>query len=250
MNRNKILIIEDDSKIRKVLVSLLSEKGYEVYETSKGREGIKKAKDIIPTVVICDIMLPDVDGYQVCEKLRENTITKNTIIIFLTAKTEMKDLRKGMNIGADDYLIKPFNSKELLDVIETRIQKQKSILDETNSSDGVLSEENNIFIQNKENVQILKISSIAAIAVDGVFTSIYSNKGEKFILRKSISHWEKVLPQNVFFRTHRSYIVNQKFIEKIEPWYKQSFLIKIKNIDEEFFISERYAKKLKKKFSF
>lgn len=247
----KILVIEDDHKIKDVVVTILEENNFEVFSCSDGKSGIKLAQSLKPFVIICDIMLPDIDGYEVCYQIRNSEETQNSVFIFLTAKADMQDFRKGMNYGADDYLTKPFKAAELIEAIMVRIRKHNSLLNqEVEKISNELTTESNVFINLKNGKKIIKVNSIMAIAAEGVYTNIYTSSGEKYLFRRSVSEWEKALPKNLFLRTHRSYIINQDQIEKIEPWYKHSFLVKVKNVEEDFFISERYAVKLRKKFSF
>lgn len=125
----KILLIEDDEVLRENTTELLELSNYQVYNAENGKVGIKVAKEIIPEIIVCDIMMPELDGYGVLEALTNNDITKHIPFIFLSAKTERKDVRKGMDLGADDYITKPFTEDELISAIESRIAKA-SILKE------------------------------------------------------------------------------------------------------------------------
>lgn len=118
-----VLLIEDDVALRENTAELLELSGYEVIVAPNGRVGIEKAETNHPNVIICDIMMPEIDGYGVLERLAQNDATRNIPFIFLSAKTEHKEIRKGMDLGADDYLTKPFEEGELLSAIESRIAK-------------------------------------------------------------------------------------------------------------------------------
>ncbi len=117
----KILIIEDDKNIRETVEELLLYKNYEVVKASNGKKGIMLACSELPDLILCDIMMPETNGYKVLETVRKNTDLYNKPFIFLTAKADIKDLRKGMNLGADDYIIKPFDPKELIEAVEIRL---------------------------------------------------------------------------------------------------------------------------------
>lgn len=119
----KILLIEDDTALRENTAELLELANYEVITAPNGRVGIDHAKKETPDIIICDIMMPEVDGYGVLQELSLDTITSQIPFIFLSAKTEHKEIRKGMNLGADDYLTKPFEEEELISAIESRIAK-------------------------------------------------------------------------------------------------------------------------------
>lgn len=119
----KILFIEDDTVVRENTAELLELAEYNVVTASNGKIGVDLAKKEVPDIIICDIMMPEMDGYGVLETLSRNESTRHIPFIFLSAKTEHKDIRKGMNMGADDYLTKPFEEEELISAIESRLAK-------------------------------------------------------------------------------------------------------------------------------
>ena len=119
----KILLIEDDVTVRENTAELLELSNYDVISASNGKLGVEKARQNLPDIIVCDIMMPEMDGYGVLKELSENTETANIPFIFLSAKTEHKDIRKGMDLGADDYLTKPFEEEDLLSAIESRLAK-------------------------------------------------------------------------------------------------------------------------------
>ena len=119
----KILLIEDDVALRENTAELLELSNYSVSTAPNGRIGIQKVKSELPDLIICDIMMPEIDGYGVLEAVTRDSLTRNIPFIFLSAKTEHKEIRKGMDMGADDYLTKPFDEQELLNAIESRMAK-------------------------------------------------------------------------------------------------------------------------------
>ncbi len=119
----KVLLIEDDTTLRENTAELLELENYKVIKASNGKDGLDFAKKELPDVIVCDIMMPKLDGYGVLEGLSKSERTKYIPFIFLSAKTERKDVRKGMNLGADDYITKPFEEEELLTAIESRLAK-------------------------------------------------------------------------------------------------------------------------------
>lgn len=128
MNQNcpKILVIEDEKEIRENLEDLLSDK-YEVLVASGGREGLEIALRELPNIVLCDVTMAGVTGHNVLIGLRSNPSTANIPFIFLTAKVSKDDVRLGMELGADDYLTKPFTRKELLSAITARLRRFEKI---------------------------------------------------------------------------------------------------------------------------
>lgn len=120
-----ILVIDDNPDIRDNTAEILELAGYKTFTAENGKQGVDIAINEKPSVIVCDIMMPELDGYGVLHLLRRNAETQNIPFIFLTAKTERSDFRKGMEMGADDYLTKPFDDIELLNAIEVRLKKSE-----------------------------------------------------------------------------------------------------------------------------
>lgn len=123
-----ILVIDDNKDIRENTAEILDLAGYKTFTAENGKKGVDIALKEKPDVIVCDIMMPELDGYGVLHLLKKNADTENIPFIFLTAKTERSDFRKGMEMGADDYISKPFDDIELLNAIEVRLKKAE-ILD-------------------------------------------------------------------------------------------------------------------------
>lgn len=123
----KILIIEDNKEVRENIAEILELSEYEVICAADGKSGTEKALAEIPDLIICDIMMPGLDGYGVLHLLNKHRETADIPFIFLTAKSERDDFRKGMEMGADDYITKPFQGIELLNAVESRLKKIETI---------------------------------------------------------------------------------------------------------------------------
>jgi CRP-like cAMP-binding protein/CheY-like chemotaxis protein len=119
----KILLIEDNPEVRENTAEILELANYQVFTAANGKIGVELARKEHPDLIICDIMMPELDGYGVLHLLAKNQATAGIPFIFLTAKAEKDDFRKGMNLGADDYLTKPFDDLTLLDAVEMRLKK-------------------------------------------------------------------------------------------------------------------------------
>jgi DNA-binding response OmpR family regulator len=166
----KILIIEDNLEVRENTAEILSLAGYEVVTAENGKVGVEQAQKLFPDIIICDIMMPELDGYGVLHILSKKSDTASIPFIFLTAKTETADIRKGMNLGADDYLTKPFDDTDLLNAIEVRLRKsslQQKRYDST--AEGLES-----FINDAK--QILNLHDLGK----GKRTKSFKKKGEIF----------------------------------------------------------------------
>ena len=129
----KILIIEDSNSIRENTAEILQMTNYQVFTAENGKIGVQIALQEIPDLILCDIMMPVLDGFSVLHMLRKNAATRNTPFIFLTAKSEREDFRKGMELGADDYITKPFSETELLKAVECRLKRVRLSKDDYNA---------------------------------------------------------------------------------------------------------------------
>jgi len=124
----KILVIEDEEPIRDLIEDLLTLEGFEIRQAADGEGGIELAKTEFPDLIICDILMPKMDGYEVLSQLRSHPETQNIPFIFLTAKGTRQNQRRGMNLGADDYITKPFHETELLEAIRSRLRKHAALV--------------------------------------------------------------------------------------------------------------------------
>lgn len=127
----KILVVEDETPIRKNLVMLLRMNGYEVIDAPDGRAALQLAREQLPTLILSDVMMPVLDGFGLLEQLRQDPLTSAIPLIFLTARSDRSDMRRGMNLGADDYLSKPFSREEVLDAVAARLRRSQT-LEKTN----------------------------------------------------------------------------------------------------------------------
>lgn len=156
----KILVIEDNTEVRENIAEILELSSYQVFTAKDGKEGVATALSELPDLIVCDIMMPLLDGYGVLHLLNKHKETASIPFIFLTAKSEKADLRKGMELGADDYISKPFDGIELLTAIETRLKKtdtlKQSLLNDqqpanVNSFTPLISEERETYDYTKKN---------------------------------------------------------------------------------------------------
>ncbi|TBN04336.1 response regulator [Hyunsoonleella flava] len=140
-----VLLIEDDIVLRENTAELLELAKYKVITASNGKTGVSLAKRHQPDVIVCDIMMPELDGYGALKILSKSKLTKHIPFIFLSAKTEHCDIRKGMDLGADDYITKPFSEDELISAIESRIAKAAILHDlRNNQNNSALQDEDEI----------------------------------------------------------------------------------------------------------
>ena len=177
----RILLIEDNLEIRENTTEILELAGYQMISAANGKAGVDLAQKEKPDLIICDIMMPELDGYGVLHILNKRSETAGIPFIFLTAKTEKTDIRKGMNLGADDYLTKPFDDTDLLNAIDARFKKssmQQKLYERT--PQGL-----NNFIEDARKVLNLQ--------------SLCENKRIKSIKKKVTVYTEGDTPTNLFF---------------------------------------------------
>lgn len=177
----KILLIEDNLDVRENTEEILSLANYQVVTAPNGKIGVELAQREKPDLIICDIMMPELDGYGVLHILSKNEETARIPFIFLTAKTEKSDIRKGMNLGADDYLTKPFDDTDLLNAIEIRLKKHQ--MQRTNYDGNAEGLDN--FIKDAQTALNIK--------------DLGKDRKIKVLKKKSEVFAEGDLPLNVFF---------------------------------------------------
>jgi len=133
----KIIVIEDNQEVRENLVEILSLSGYEALEAENGKVGVQIIKESKPDLILCDVMMPELDGFGVLKVLNHNPDLMHIPFMFLTAKSEKTDFRRGMGLGADDYITKPYDDVELLESIEMRLKKSEKLKAIDNTETGL-----------------------------------------------------------------------------------------------------------------
>jgi len=192
----KILLIEDDVVLRENTSELLELSNYEVISAANGKIGVQLAKKTLPDIIVCDIMMPELDGYGVLEALTKKEITKHIPFIFLSAKTERSDVRKGMDLGADDYITKPFNEEELISAIESRLAKA-----------AILKDRRDVKVAIKEEVEE-DIRSLNDLK------NYFEDNGETFIYPKDASIYKEGNNSNYIYLINSGLIKCHKLDEQ------------------------------------
>lgn len=203
----KILLIEDNSEVRENTSEILSLAHYHVVTAPNGKAGVELAQKENPDLIICDIMMPELDGYGVLHILSKNPATARIPFIFLTAKTEKSDIRKGMTLGADDYLTKPFDDTDLLNAIETRLKKSSmQYKDYPSTAEGL-----DHFLSDAQ--QALNLKDLA------------KDKKTKLFKKKADIFMEGDLPNHIYFiksGSVKTYKTNLDGKELITNLYKEN----------------------------
>ncbi len=251
MSKIKILVVEDEIDVQLNIKTILLEEGYNVITASDGNTGVQLARNEKPDLILCDIAMPGVDGYGVIDKLAVNKCTQSIPFIFLTAKVEKEDIRKGMQLGADDYLFKPFKIDDLLTAIKARLKrfeilKSDAVINDENINKSKYNYDDKIFVQEKNKPQLIAIKEIVHINSENQYTLLNMFDKKSFLIRKSISEWESLLPEKKFLRIHRSTIINSEYIIRIEKWFNSTFQIYVKDIQKPFISSKRFSAIIRK----
>ncbi|RXK54775.1 response regulator transcription factor [Oleiharenicola lentus] len=208
----KILVIDDDPKIRKQTCALLQSEGYTTVEARNGREGITLARSEKPALVLCDITMPEMNGHRVVESLRQDPATAHLPFIFLTGWSERSDQRTGMNLGADDYLVKPVEPVDLLGAVQARLRRRQQTTGATRAASvadatpgaieralGLTAREAEILswvVQGKTNPEIGTILGIQLTTVKKHLESIFTKLGVENRTAAVTSVLEKITPQS------------------------------------------------------
>ncbi len=251
---SKILLIEDQEDILDDLKTLLSSENFNVYTAATGENGVVLAKSYQPDLIISDIMLPGIDGYQVFTLLKDDEKTAHIPFIFLTAKVERQDLRKGMGLGADDYIFKPYDADDILKAIKTRLMKHAAIKEKiihtlkhapVHNSNHKLEITDSIYIShNKSNIPV-KLEEIVCVRAENQYSSILCSNNKTFLIRKSLSEWQDTLPENYFIRIHRAAIIHSKFVKSIDKIPDKNYEVTMEYLTEPLEVSRTYVKNFK-----
>lgn len=238
----KIVLIEDEHNIRNNVKFILENAGFKVFPVENGEKGLSVIRYVSPDLILCDILLDGISGYDILEKVIADPETVKIPFVFLTAKSELADLRKGMELGADDYIVKPFKAADLINSIKMRIDK-RSMIAESNLISKESSEKKPLLIADKKTV--VEIDSIIMIKASREYSKLVLTGGEEIIICKVLKKLEKILPSENFIRIHRSAIINLKYVRGIEREYNRSYKVYFKNSNETAVISQRNVKKIK-----
>ncbi len=260
-----ILYIEDDPNIRENVSTILLEEGYNAVSASNGKDGLQKISETNFDLVLCDIMLPDIDGFKILQKYPFFNKGVPPPFIFLTALDDIRNLRHGMMLGADDYLTKPFSRIELLKAIEIRLEKHSNLVAKINNGMEKISVDNSsekktkkgsensetfkyddtFFLSTAKKSEFIHIRDILYIKSERDYTSVSLTGGRKILLKKTLKNWLEVLPEKYFIQIHRSVILNINFVAEVTKWFNYTNKITLKGSEDVLYISQRYSRNLR-----
>ncbi len=224
-DKYRILVIEDDEAISNVVELNLRLDGYEVFLASDGEEGLRLVDEVQPDLIILDVMMPKVDGWEVLMRLRERPKTHDLPVIMLTAMGDEQSKVMGLRGGADDYVAKPFSPLELtarVKVILDRVGKAQRAGDSASGETQLKLDQ--IPVQKGDTIMLIPMDEIYYIDTKYEYANIHTYS-DSFLTTYSLSELERTLDRNVFFRAHRSFIVNLKKVKEIIRLSRNSLLV-------------------------
>ena len=232
-DRYRILLIEDDPAISNVVELNLKLDNYEVALAADGEEGLKMVAETDPDLIILDVMMPKVDGWQVLMQLRSEERTRDIPVIMLTAIGDEQSKVIGLRGGADDYVPKPFSPLELaarVKVILDRVGRARRLSAEAGRTRETVRLEQ-IAVQKGDVIKLIPMEDIYFIDTKHEYANLHT-ASEAYLTTYSLSELERVLDGRNFFRTHRSFIVNLKKVDQIIKLSRNSLIVTLKDEKE------------------
>jgi len=254
---DKILIIEDTTELRESIAEVLILENYSVIQASNGSMGIQLAQEHLPDLILCDIMMPEADGFQVLQSLKNEHNHLTIPFIFISALDERKNVREGMDLGADDYLIKPFSIEELLRAVKVRLDKHRSvesrikmgiesierelqngisgleneIVVQKSLLDKVTSEKEQIATQLKEKHEQLMRDALRTIEINTTLTQMSSQLTEALQKKGLTDEQHKILTELRNKLRNKSILLNNQTVfqlkfDQTHPEFKKNVLLK------------------------
>ena len=219
--KKKILIIEDDKIVRENTAEILQLANYEVITAENGKAGLEKATFFKPDLIICDILMPELDGYGVLQIMMRNKSLQRIPVIFMSAKTKHEDIRRGMDLGASDYISKPFEESELLSAVASRL-KRKEIMENNGKHESEVNKKWRLEEIEKafEHNEVIEYKPGATIYCEGSISNhiFYIVRGE--VKTFKINHDGKELITEIFsdknFFGFTSFLENKPYVENAE----------------------------------
>lgn len=243
----KVLVIENASEELKHVESLLPQTDFEIYFSHNKKDGLEIAVRYLPDLILFSFSNGKSD-LDLIKKICDNETTSDLPLIVISNCSSFEQQRAVMELGADDYIpvtmleISLFNSVrkrlERLTNIKIRLNKEINAFDEFTSPPG---KEDHVLVKIGNKLKLVKFSEIVCVTAMKEYSKIITKDGYKIIVRKSLRNWIRILPKNLFLRIHRATIINLDCIEKIIKTNERTYTVHLKNMEETFDFSHRYA---------
>ena len=212
-----ILIVEDNKDIRETLTDIFELAGYKVSTASDGKKGYDSILENRPDLVVCDVDMPVLDGFELLMALNQKM--KDSIVppfLFLTAKVEAQSLRQGMSLGADDYIFKPFDYMDVLNRVQLRLEKRSKLLNGSKSENNAESKDqfDKIALPCDEGLILISFDEIIKCQADRAYCTFHLSNGNSVLVSKPMKQFEELLLSQGFVKVHKSTIVNINYAMK------------------------------------
>ena len=250
MNPIRILIADDDAGMRIVMRKLVEKtENYElVGEATDGKQLIEMYDALHPEVVLLDVEMPEMTGVECARAIQDRD--PKTIHIFATAHEEY--MASAFEVYAFDYLVKPFRVERAMKTFERIQQRLRAPVNPENMAPAPMRRSDGpgrMLLKHRDGVSFLDISAIAMVMRENRSTVIVMENGAKYVVSDALGEFEQRLPGDIFFRTHKSYIVNLNLIDSISPYGRWTYIIKLKGLTEDALITHERFEELQKLFA-
>jgi DNA-binding response OmpR family regulator len=243
MNDQKqtILVVEDDALISDMVAKNLKLEGFLVETARDGEECLRMVKKVNPDLILLDVLLPRLDGWEVLSKLRGDPRENDVPVIMLTALSDERSKVQGLRGGADDYVTKPFSSLELMARVEAVLKRNNR-----HGWPSTGSPRSQIPVSRGEKICLLNVDDINFINIRREYTYVHTDEG-RFLANHSLAQLEKTLDPSKFFRAHRGYIVNMRKVKEITRAGNSSYEITMDDpANSKIPVSRRQSTELRK----
>lgn len=260
-----LLIVEDDQRLALAMERFFRGCGYQVIMVGNGIQAVESAETALPDLILCDLDLPGMGGYEVLSALQENPRLWDVPFLILTGRGQFADIRKGMNSGADDYLVKPVPLLELLAAVRARLNLRQRRVELESTLSGETAAEvtrgdksdfrpstgdsasgspsntdfNAVFLKTAEGHQRVDFADIQYISAYGEYSRVHYPVRQNALIRKPLKDWEAELPSEWFIRVHRSSILNLRHLERLEKIDDRETVAILRNLVEPVPVSLR-----------
>jgi two-component system LytT family response regulator len=245
MDRIRIAIADDDPGMRLLLRKLAQKaEGYElVGEAANGRELLELYEEQHPDVVIMDVEMPEMTGIECARAIQDQN--PKTVLVFVTAHEEY--MKNAFEVYAFDYMVKPFPVERAMTTLE-RIRQR--LTQPVQQPVKVFTQKpNRLMLRHKEGLSIVNVKEIMLVQREERSTAVYTESGEKYVTSDALGDIEQRLPADIFFRTHKSYIVNINYIDTIEPYGRWTYIIKLRGTKLYALITHEKFEEIQSKFA-
>jgi len=237
----KVLVVEDEPLISEMITKSLRLEGYAVESATTGEEGLKKVKETNPDLVLLDVLLPKIDGWEVLTRLRDDAKSRSLPIIMLTALADEKSKVQGLRGGADDYVTKPFSALELMARVEAVLKRAHA--QRPAHRDAARPQ---IPARKGEKIYLVNVDDINFISIQREYTYLHTDS-DRFLTNHTLTELERMLDPLKFFRAHRGYLVNLQKVKAITRMGSSSYELTMNDPGQyKIPMSRRQSSELKK----